>query len=317
MADLVVSVIPSSAQRVAAMLGGMGSYLERFTRDMLLSEAANAANAFIRFTPPIPKGGGDGRSPAAKKQGEIAVERDIRSWLMPSDKSLDAAVQSAVTPYESFLKWKAGPAPRGSGRIAHLIHADQDIARAWRQAKNIAGGSKKFGRGGYPLEDAAEIKQIHETYRQRYRGRITRNGGPPMLVQAKPFSADPKLINDYIKQRQLAVGTLSNYWWTIIMKVPPILIRGAERRAGQTGVPAWVKRHSKGQGLFIDQIGTRASITSSVTIVSPIGDIFGVAKDAKTKQNVIKFRKVANQIKPWQRILDQALLVTNRGGKPT
>ena len=30
-----------------------------------------------------------------------------------------------------------------------------------------------------------------------------------------------------------------------------------------------------------------------------------------------KFHKVANQLKPWQRILDQALLVTNRGGKPT
>jgi hypothetical protein len=316
MADLVVSVIPSSAQRVAAMLGGMGSYLDRFTRDMLLSEAAAAANAFIRFTPPIPKGGGDGRSPAAKKQGEIAVERDIRSWLMPDDKSLTSAVQSAVTPYESFLKWKAGPTPRW-GRVATWIHGDDDIARAWQKAQNIAGKSTKFGRGGYPLQDATEIKQVHETYRQRYRGRITRNGGPPMLVAQKPFSADPKLINDYIKQRQLAVGTLSNYWWTIILKIPPILIRGAERRAGQTGVPAWVKRHRKGQGLFIDQIGTKASITSSVTIVAPIGDIFGVAKDAKTKQNVIKFRKVANQLKPWQRILDQALLVTNRGGKPT
>ena len=317
MADLVVQVIPSSAQRIAAQLGGMTDYLGRFTRDMLLSEAALAARAFIKFTPPIPKGGGYGDTPAAKKQGEIAVERDVRSWLMPSDKSLNSAVQSAVTPYESFLKWKAGPAPRGSGRIAHLIHADQDIARAWRQAQNIAGGSKKFGRGGYPLEDSAESKQVHETYRQRYRGRITRMGGPPMLVAQKPFSSDKKVIDDYIKQRQKAVGTLSNYWWNIILKVPPIRIRGADRRAGQSGVPSWVKRHSGNNGHIIDQIGTVASVNSSITIVSPIGDIFGVAKDAKTKQNVIRFRRVANQLKPWQRILDQALLVTNRGGKPT
>lgn len=316
MADLVVSVIPSTAQRVAAQLGGMSSYLDRFTRDMLLSEAALAARAFIKFTPPIPKGGGHGDTPAAKKQGEIAVERDIRSWLMPSDKSLNAAVQSAVTPYESFLKWKAGPAPRW-GRIATWIHGDDDIARAWRQAQNIAGKSKKFGRGGYPLDDASEIKQVHETYRQRYKGRITRNGGPPMLVAQKPFSADPKVIDDYIKQRQQAVGTLSNYWWTIILQVPPIRIRGADRRAGQAGVPAWVKRHSKGRGIFVDRIGTKASINSSVTIISPIGDIFGIAKDAKTKANVIRFRRVANQLKPWQRILDQAVLVTNRGGRPT
>lgn len=316
MSDIVVSVIPSTAQRVAAQLGGMNSYLQRFSRDLLFSEAANSANAFIRFTPPIPKGGGDGRSAEAKKQGEIAVERDIRSFLMPADKSLDAAVQSAVTPYENFLKWKAGPAPRGSGRIAHLIHADQDVARAWQKAKNIAGKSKKFSNGGYPLENIAEIRQFHDEIRKKYRGRITNQGGPPIMVQAKPFSADKRHIDRYIAMRQKAVGVLSNYWWSIILQVPPILIKGVERAPGRTGIMAWVKRHRR-RGLLINKVGKVASTESSITMISPIGDIYGVSRDARTKANVIKFRKNANAGKPWQRILDQAILTANRGGKPT
>lgn len=316
MSDIVVQVIPSTAQRVAAQMAGMNSYLQRFTRDLLFSEAANAANAFIRFTPPIPKGGGDGRSPEAKKQGEIAVERDIRSFVMPSDKSLDAAVKSAVSPYDSFLKWKAGPAPRGSGKISHLIHADSDIARAWQKAQNIAGKSNKFSRGGYPLENVAEIRQFHNDIRAKYRGRITNQGGPPIMIQAKPFSADEKQINRYIELRKKSVGILSNYWWNIITQVPQVLIKGVERNAGRTGIMAWVKRHRK-RGILINKVGKQASELSSITMISPIGDIFGVSKDANTKANVIKWRKNANAGKPWQRILDRAILTANRGGKPT
>lgn len=317
MSDIVVSVVPSTAQKVAAQMTGMGSYLQRFTRDLLFSEAGNAANAFIRFTPPIPKGGGDGRSAEAKKQGEIAVERDIRSFLMPADKSLDASVQSAISPYENFLKWKAGPAPRGSGRIAHKIHADQDVARAWQKAKNISGGSnRKFSNGGYPLQDLGEIRQIHDDFRKKFRGRITNQGGPPIPIQGKPFSADQRHIDRYIALRQKAVGTLSNYWWSIILQVPPILIKGVERNAGRTGIMSWVKRHRR-RGMFINKVGKVAGTESSITLVSPIGDIYGVARDAATKSNVVRFRKNANAMKPWQRILDRAILTANSGGKPT
>lgn len=317
MGDIVVSVIPSTAQRVAAQIGGMGDYLDKFTRDMLLSEAANAARAFIKFTPPIPKGGGYGDTPAAKRQGEIAVERDVRSFLMPQDKTLRSAVEGTVSPYESFLRWKAGPAPK-RGRTADLIHADPDIQRAWRQAQNLAGKSNKYMlRGGHELQGTSEIRPVHDSLRKSFKGRITRRGGPGYAIEQKPFTATEAHIKDYIKARQLAVGTLSAYWWGIIQKVPAITLRGAERRVGQAGVPSWVKRHGGKSGLLVDKIGTKASAESSVTIISPIGDIFGVARDAKTKQNVINFRRVANQLKPWQRILDQAVLVSNRGGKPT
>lgn len=316
MGDIVVSVIPSTAQRVAAQLGGMGDYLSRFTRDMLLSEAALAARAFIKFTPPIPKGGGYGDTPAAKKQGEIAVERDVRSFLMATDKTLASSVSAAVSPYESFLKWRAGPAPK-RGRTADLIHADPDVARAWQKAQNLAGQSKKYMlRGGYELQGKSEIRPIHQDLKKAFKGRITRRGGPGYAIEQKPFTAEPSLIDAYIKDEKARVGFLSSYWWNIIQKVPPIRIRGAERRAGQAGVPAWVKRHGGSNGVLIDRIGSAASANSSVTILSPIGNIYGVARDAKTKQHVIRFRNVANQIKPWQRILDQALLVSNRGGKP-
>jgi hypothetical protein len=68
--------------------------------------------------------------------------------------------------------------------------------------------------------------------------------------------------------------------------------------------------------MFIDKVGAVATVNSSVTIINSIGDIFGVAKDANTKAKVIQYRKAAMAKRPYQRVLDQAILTATRGGKP-
>lgn len=315
-ADVSISVIPSSVQRVAAMLGGTSEYLTQFVRSLLFNEAALTARAAIKFTPPIPYGGGWGDTKDAERQGKKAVDRDVRSFLMPKTATMASAIQGFSM--ESFLAWKSAPrsgwAKRSKTSIAYKIYMDPDVNRAFGKAKNISG--KKFSSGGHELKDTSAIRAVHDGLRQRYKGRITQRGGPGIAIKAAPYYADARQIDDYVKTRQKMVGKVSSFWWGIILSVPPIPIRGADRNAGRTGVPAWIKRHSN-RGLFIDRSAGVSSRNASVTIVNPIGDIFGIAREAKTKEQVIRFRNVANAAKPWDRILRNALLVANRGGRPT
>lgn len=323
MGDITLSVAPSTVQNVAAMLGGVRGYLHRFTRDMLISEAAYTCNAAIRFTPPFPKGGGSSMSTAAKKQGEAAVERDIRSFVMPKDATMATAVQGFDR--TSFLAWKSKPisgwAKRSKTSIAAKIYADPDIDRAFQKARNISGN--KFAQGGHELR-GTELSVVHNNLRQRYKGRITQKGGPGIAIEARPYFANQGRINSYIRTRQKAVGTVSSYWWWLIMALPKVTIHGMQKNAGQTGVPEWVKRHSANGYTFdfhgaaalpVNAIGSSVTSNSAITIRNPIGDIFGVAREARTKANVIAFRQRAVEIRNYQQVLDRAILKATKGGR--
>lgn len=319
MSDVVVRLAPSSLQRVAAQLGGMGDYLRDFSRDLMLQEAALAARAFIKFSPPIPAGGGTGDSNAAKKQGYIAVAKDVRSFVT-STMTITQAVHSGGNAYQTFLDWKSKPI-RGSGRIANLIHADSDIERAWGKAKNIAGKSNKFtGIGGRAITSRQDLAEVHDKIRQQFKGRIRHNRGPGRDVRRNPYTAKESWINSRIAIAQMSVGTLSHYWWEIIMKVPAVRIRGADRYAGRTGVPEWIRKSPfvpKGQGRLDNRIGV-GGVTrdSSVTITNTLGNIFGIANELRIKAKVVEYRNAAIAKRPWQKLLEQACLISNAGGRP-
>lgn len=320
MADLAVSVVPSSAQRIAAALGGMGSYLQNFTRDMLYQEAALSAQMFIKLTPPLVKGGGGGGTKKAEYVGNNAVAQDIRSFTMAKEESSATAFADLLDDYQSFLDWKNKPgrkADQYSHPITYKIRNDPDNERAYRKMKNLRGKSGERYRDLVRKADTeAELRSIHDRLRRDYKGRIRKNGGPGMDIQRRPVVAPRLVIDRYTKQRQKAVGKMASGWWSIIMKIPAIRIRGADRFSGRTGVSSFVKRHV-GPGLFIDQVGARTTRNSAVTIINQIGDMHGISTEARTKMLVINARKAAIKARPWQNVLDQALLVTNRGGRPT
>ena len=70
--------------------------------------------------------------------------------------------------------------------------------------------------------------------------------------------------------------------------------------------------------MFIDQTGKGAvTVNSSVTIVNGIGDVFGVAREANTKAKVIEYRKAAQAKRPWQNVLDRAIIDANKGLIPS
>lgn len=315
--DLGISVIPSSAQKVAAGLAGMSGYLHKFTRDMLYQEAALAARAFIKFSPPIPAGGGMGDSKGAKKQGEKAIAKDVASFVMDKTKSTLNTLAELTDDYQTFVNWRNNKsAPKLKRSVLGKIFADTNVDRAYQKMVNIRGSSgEKYRRMAPILNNKQDIRRVHDELRKDYKGRIVRNGGPGMSVEMRPFVADKKTIDQYIKDRFLSVGRLSSGWYSVIKKIPMIRIRGIEARSGEKGLPEWIKRH-QAPGMFIDRVGAVASPTSSITIVNAIGDIFGVARDAETKTNVIRYRKRNLAKRPYQRVLDQAILSANKGSTP-
>lgn len=323
--DISIAIAPTSLQRVASSLGGVRSYLERFTRDVLYQESALAARAFMKFTPPIPKGGGMGDTPKAKKQGEIAVDRDVRSFVRatPSGMQQLGAMRNLGESmgYEAFLEWKLTGAKYIKHPILRKIHADQDNNRAWAKFKNItARAAKPAGEMGRPIKTPGELGQIHSKLKTQYKGRITQKGGPGGMLKRYPYIMKESRISQYIKDRQTHVGTMSHYWWTVLLKVPMIRIRGIDAYSGRKGVPAWIKRMpyvSRAPGEFIDNTGRRVTGASSVTIRNNIGDIFGVAREARTKENVTRYRQAAQAKRPWQNVLDTAIIKATRGEIPT
>lgn len=323
--DISIAMAPTSLQRVAASIGGVRSYLERFTRDVLYQESALAARAFMKFTPPIPKGGGMGDTTAAKKQGEIAVERDIRSFVRetPSGiQNLGAIVKMGeAMGYQAFLDWKTAGAKLIKNPILRKIHADQDVNRAWQKFKNLTNkAARPSGEMGRPIKTVGELGQIHSKLKTQYQGRITQKGGPGAVLKRYPYLLKESRISQYVKDRKTHVGTMSHYWWTVLLKVPMIRIRGIDAYSGRKGVPAWIKRTpfvNRAPGEFIDNTGRRVTGASSVTIRNNIGDIFGVAREAKTKEKVTQYRLAAQAKRPWQNVLNAAIMKATRGQIPT
>lgn len=322
--EISLAINPSSSQRVAAMLGGTSSYLKAFVRDTLYQEAALTARAFMKFSPPMPKGGGFGDTHQAKKQGEKAIDRDIRSFVKQSANGIQqlGAIRNLgeAVGFESFLDWRYTPASRIKHSILKKIHADEDINRAWEKFKNItARASKPSGEMGKPLKTGAELAQVHRSLKEKYRGRITRNNGPGSTLKKYPYILKENKIVHYIKQVQANVGTLNHYWWQVIQRIPMIRIRGIDALSAQKGVPNWVKRSpyvNRAQGRIVDNAKNPVGGNASITIINPIGDIFGVAREAQTTQKVMQYRRAAMAKRPWQSVLDRAVQVANKGGKP-
>lgn len=323
--DISVAIAPSSLQRVAATIGGVRSYLERFTRDVLYQESALAARAFMKFTPPIPKGGGMGDTPKAKKQGEIAIDRDVRSFVRERAvglQGLGAIVRMGeAIGYQAFLDWKTAGSALIKHPILRKIHADQDIERSWKKFKNLTNkAAKPSGEMGRPIKSQGELGQIHSKLKGQYKGRITQRGGPGATLRRYPYLMKETRIAAYIKDRQTHVGTMSHYWWQVLLKVPMIRIRGIDAYSGRKGVPAWIKRSpfvSRAPGEFIDNTGRKVTGSSSVTIRNNIGDIFGVAREARTKEKVTQYRLAAQAKRPWKNVLDAAIIKATRGEIPT
>ena len=310
MADIAIGINPTRLQAMFASLRGYKDFLNTLTSDLLKQEAALSARAFMRYTPPIPSGGGFGDTLPAKKQGMIAVERDIRSMISPKDFSLAASVDKVYGDITSFQKWKSKKLKGNVGSIIMAIHADTNVDRAYQKAQNLYSGSTGLRNLGSP----SAMTGPHNAQRSSYRGRITRHGGPTADVKAKPYFAEAQDIDAYIKKRQLMVGKMTAGWWTVLQRIGKVRLRGMSVNSGIKDVPTWIKAHNTPG--YVNQTNMQSnSPAKSITIVNAMGDTLGVATESRTKLNVVIARIRAIASRPYDKILQDGINQFNRGSK--
>ena len=312
MADIGIKINNAKAFRLAEKNKDFQLFLGELQHEMLKQEAALSARAFIKFSPPIPSGGGSGDTSKAYKQGEIAVERDIRSLVAPRSATLASAVNDLYGSRSDFEEWKAKRLTKNSGRIINAIHADTNIERAYKMAQNVFGNSNT---GGRILDDISELQELHNKQRMMYRGRITRNRGPSQDIKQKPYFAEPRLITKYIANIKKHVGYMQSGWLQVINKIGTVKLRGQYLSSGTKGVSSRLYKLT-GNGTVHMTTGSRGfvfNVNATATIANPIGNIHNVAEEARVKYKVIQYRLNQLASRPYNRYLSNAISRYNSG----
>jgi hypothetical protein len=312
MADIGIRINNAKAFRLAEKNKDFQLFLGELQHEMLKQEAALSARAFIKFSPPIPEGGGVGDKTPAYKQGEIAVERDIRSLVAPRSATLASAVNDLYGSRSDFEEWKAKRLTKNSGRIINAIHADTNIERAYKMAQNIFGNANT---GGRILGDISELQELHNKQRLMYRGRITRKGGPSQDIKQKPYFAEPRLITKYINDIKKHVGFLQSGWLRVIHKIGTVKLRGQYLSSGTKGISSRLYKLT-GDGNVRMTTGSRGfvfNINATATISNPIGNINNVAEEAAVRAQVIKYRLNQLASRPYNKYLSNAISRYNSG----
>lgn len=310
MADIGIKINNAKAHKLAESNKDFKRFLAELQHEMLKQEAALSARAFIKFSPPIAPGG-PGDTSAAYKQGEIAVERDIRSLVAPRSATLASAVNDLMGSRADFEEWKSKRLTKNSGRVIEAIHKDTDIERAYKMAQNAFGGST----GGRILGDISELADLHKKQRIDYRGRITRNRGPSQDIRNKPYFAEPRHINKYISDTKKHVGFMQSGWLRIINKIGTVKLRGQYLSSGTKGVSARLYKLT-GDGSFRMNMGSRGmvfNVDATATIANPVGNIHNVAEEARVKDKVIQYRRNQLASRPYNRFLTNAIKRYNAG----
>ena len=322
MSDISIQTGLHTSKRLAQSLMGFRAHIKDLEREMLKQEAALAARAFIKFSPPIPMGGGMGDTRAAKLQGMIAVDRDIRSIFAPLNATLRSALDPTYGGMQAFMQWRNKPLRGGKvSAVLEAIHQDPVPERAFNKARNLYQSKGRPSNRGFVLTEASELSAKHKQQRKTYRGRITRKGGPDQDIQQHPYFAEPRILDRYIASQQARVGYLQSGWLKVILSIGQPRIRGMLVNSGQKNLPRHLYSlsgwgdvryssgfHSKFSGM---------SPADTITIRNPSGNINGVGDDSQTKMKVIQYRQNQLLSRPYARLMSKSIRDWNSGRNPT
>lgn len=253
----------------------------QIVEDVLKEEACLTAREAMVYTPPMDgAGGGKGDTKTAEKWGNMAVEKDILSVVSYENKALSAAVGPSGSS-RKFADWKSGKRPKKPG-IIQKIFDDSNFGRAYDKAKQLLSHNTKLA----VYTTQAQIRKEHDAQRQKYRGRIRKNGGGRGI----PALANPAQLQAYIKQRQQRVGYMKAGWLDAIRKIGPAKINGMPKNFGVKDLPSFISRHPNGHGQVGIQMTGGTGGRSAIIIRNDIGNIFKVADQARTYFKVIQAR---------------------------
>ena len=284
-----VSIEPKSLQQFVEACRQFAAGTQITMRDAVLEQAMFACQDAAKFTPPLPLGGGDGLSKAARTAGLNAVAGDIsKIFVAANDSTNRSAVGLIINQIAFAVKsndmgaftrlTNGGKALSqiSSKNILSKIVQDSDKARAFAKAKNFLNRAtpikNEYGTQGY----VTNLRTIHDQVKSRFGGRIKRG---QKAVSAKLLVEDKNELNDYILKRQKMVGMVKSGWAKAMASLPR-----PKDNNGQQGEPGaelrkatWVTLHSGvagyNQSAFTDKI-------AEVSVTNPIGNINGISDEA-------------------------------------
>jgi hypothetical protein len=272
----------------------------------------------MTFSPPMPKGGGQGLSKAAWKAGKGRLAKDVRRIFIPMDEAKRGRpvfLRQVISSLRSG-KWYSDlmhlqqmePNIKSMSPVLRKIIQDQDPRRSEQKAKNYL--SKARADGSFRLIEGPtnDLRGIHDKYKGKVGGRWPKNapvGGPQYMVN----SSDA--LNAYIAERQLKVGYVKAGYADALARVPmPTTKSGLERNYGAYDAP-WVDANNAGYGTYAV---TKLRGKVMAVIGNNIGNVNGVADESDVK-NIVYGNRVANLEVALQRRRDQLVERANKRRK--
>jgi hypothetical protein len=314
------SIVPRSRDEFMAAIEQFRKGTGDGLVDVFLEQGALCCRDSMIFTPPIVKAGGDGMSKEAKFAGEMAIQRDVKS-VMVGERSGSVRAQRG----RLFKKLGSASFTNNSSKFWKLAGANSDLfagnglwSRMFGQGFGTEKGFKKlknyFGKIGQQeasdifnkptIESREQVRQIHETARKRFGGRIVKNGGPGIDFWERHVVKD-QVLEAYIKERIKMVGKIKAGWVDCLNKLPkPTKLAGSSSRknSGRSQIPMWIKRHAKSDGYVQMSRREVSDLVINLTVGNRIGDTDFVATDADTKNLVY-----GNRVKQMPLMLENML----------
>jgi len=277
-------------------------------RDSFIREAGFCCYEFMRYSPPMPKSGGQGLTSTAKKWGEFATAIDILSLFRLKDDPGVAfqKMGEAVTKGDigSFVKWQG--IAKGSMRVAAVVGGVniyrkqegrdprgifQKILLGSNPKKDFQAFKNRFGAGFDTKPDVAitnDLAGIHRKAKKQYQGRIIKHGGPGL--NGYKYAVDLANLKTYIKLQQRNVGYLKAGWANTLLALPKPKDYGPDVQYASTAkIPAWIMRNQGSRG-YANFSGNQKDGNFNLTIGNQIGDNDGVATQASTINHVLSVR---------------------------
>ena len=323
-------LVPRSRDEFMAAMEAFSEGTGDGLRDVFLVQGALCCRDSMIFTPPIVKAGGDGMSKEAKFAGEMAIQLDVKSVMVGERSGSTRARRGRLFRKLGTASYMNNPAKfwklaadnselfAGNGLWSRMFGNGFGTEKGFKKLKNYFGkigqeeASNIFNR---PIVESAEqVRQIHETARKRFGGRIIKNGGPGIEFWQRTVVKDG-VLEAYIKQRIKMVGRIKAGWVDTLNKLPkPIKLSGpaSRKNSGRSGIPLWIKRHAKSDGYVQMSIRQVDQLIIDIKLGNRIGDTDFIATDADTK-NLVYGNRVKQMPAELENMLQAQKEKFNRG----
>jgi len=282
-------------------------------QSMVAKQAMLICADMATFTPGMPKGGGQGLSDKARQAGDGAVAGDIRKiFIAVGDRNISTqkaivfrnlahATQTNNRPlFDKIIKKSRIETLRISPIMTKILN-DPNYDRAFLKAKNYL-NRVPLAINEYGFDYAKDLRTHHNRVKAKFGGRIGRDqriGEPRLMVESK------QELDNYIKERQAAVGRTKAGWLRALSMIPKPL--RANVASGNFGAKlrnaGWIARHG-GSG---QATGTYTDKNAQVTIQNFIGNINAIAVKADTLALAL-----GNRVKQMESDLEQHIARTKR-----